>query len=646
MRTTNFYDILLISFIFINVLISSVQDQNLDCDDAYSCVNGSQVFLTDGTNIGCFGYKSCINNPVLKTFNDGAIYCRGGWSCSETNKFVQCCDESIRCNGADSCTDISNITADETDIDCRGANACRNSIITGVNELQCSGEWSCSNMIIDYNDDVPRLLFRGAFSGAGSIINSNGETQTNNIISIFNGHFSGYNATLHCWGGHPCFVTCHGNGCFNLTMICHDSDACNPVQLSCDESEGTICPNIITYVDHNTTVYNYSSYISSIITVHDVLGSLPSLTIEESIEHEIICQTAPVDSGYNTRCLDWVECDGDEIDLIGGDVSDHICCGGMFGCDDTVITIKSNFSLFAVGDSGFTDGDVTFGNNYNETSIEESNYNSNIYCNGETACADSTIRYANMAHCSGEKSCLNANIFHVEQVLCTGYLSCNSTYIYNPTAVYIAGYNAINDAIIDTKIFKLTNNINSFNNVSINFLANRDISTNVQINCNKGNKCNINCASLGACFRVDIYCHIYAICNISCDFDSISSGYCPDLFQVTTSNPTTIPTITPSNLPSITPTAFPTTSPTKNGTSQNNNDGVIQQLSVIYNYILVTVLVLFVGLFILGIVDGKCFRKNERFNTSATLLCGAYVLDFISGMYYDNEIIVFVVVVL
>ena len=607
----------------------------IDCTESYDCLNDSLIFPDTDTDIDCDGYKSCLNNPLIHISNEGRIYCQGGWSCDNVDKMIDCCDGTVRCIASNSCTDVSNISANGVDIDCRGANACMGSIITGVNELQCSGEWSCSNMIIDYNDDVPRLLFYGAFSGAGAIINSNGETQTNNIIITFNGHFSGYNATLHCWSGHSCFVTCHGNACFNLTVICHDSSACDVDLLDCDESIGIVCPNIITYVNDNMTIYNYSSYISSIITVNDVLNSLPSLAIEETIEHEIICETAPVNSGYNTRCLDWRECEDETIELVEGNISDHICCGGMYACDNTSITIKSDFNLIVAGYYAFFDGDVTFGNDSNSNS--DSRSNSSIYCDGDVGCGSSTIRNAKLAHCSAEEGCENAKLYNVDQVLCTGYLSCGRTYIYNPSAVYIAGYESLSNAIIDTKIFDDSDGMIS-HNLSVYFYGRRNVSVSrsetVEIYCNKGNICNINCYVWAACQYVDIYCHSSAYCNITCDFED--DNYCPAVFDIATSNPTKIPSKIPTNTPNIAilTSVFPTQIPSEAPTiSTSPNDKFIKQLSQIYNYIFGSLLILFFGLFILGFIDGKFYRKNELFNPAGIWLCGAYLLDFVSGMF-------------
>ena len=125
--------------------------------------------------------------------------------------------------------------------------------------LKCYGEASCYKIQNATSDTIYCHGFRSCLELEGR---HNTYVGTAGVLSLKNtilydpfdvysrGFYSGYNATIYCAYDKLCNIYCYSNGCQNLHLVCvgiNNYTQCNSDTnymyfISCDETEGVICP--------------------------------------------------------------------------------------------------------------------------------------------------------------------------------------------------------------------------------------------------------------------------------------------------------------------------------------------------------------------------------------------------------------------
>lgn len=597
-----------------------------ECPHELSCANDSisTIHTSNDSGIACRGYKSCWHASSIKT--DNKTYCAGGWSCENTNTIVT---NNLLCRATNGCSDITNITLINTlgAVDCAGVKSCTNSQFryTNPDHLSCFGDSSCQNVILNNAKDIG---FYGEYSAIGAVINPNGTiVEENELIVGFWGYFSGYNATVHCWSGQTCEIECFGNGCFGVNVICAGGSICN---FNCDN--GILCPN------------KDSPNATFIAPKYDI--------IEQTTQYEQLCETDPIDSMVDTRCMDFLECTNREmdIDLIGDGIFDSICCVADSSCENMdLLSVNSDYDIICSAHESCMGSIIQGSGKYS---------NSSVYCHGSDSCFGSTISDISKIYCGAHWGCHLATLQNVDTIFCSGFISCEGVIFYDVNTIYITATQALTRAMINTTSTEW--DCDNVNNINIEILT-ADAVEDLEIYCNSGNKCNINCGVYGACDdSIMIYCvgegNDENNCNVTCDVSD--SSLCPTVvstgtaacfnYSITDSGTSTRTIATTAATTAVTTgtTAISTTTETTGsmGTINTSTDtgneletgARYDQLSTTYNYLLWGGGCFVLVLLITSYIDAKCIRENEQFRTSGIIFAAAYSFDFLSGVFNLN----------
>ena len=235
---------------------------------------------------------------------------------------------------------------------------------------QCDSLYSCTNVTFVSNPSyayAPNyepylktrtiiIYFAGPFSGYNSTIDSNG----NNVYVEAESYYAVYGLTLRCNGHYDvCVVTCYGNSCVGLTMICDSS-----ISVACDiECGDNSCNNYdytsknIIYVTQNSDEYNINDYNYRYDGMVDVIDEIVFKYDNYNSRYRLIT-LSPKNLTYVDLITDVRYCqnsDNYNYNII------NVCC--LAGFEDT--SIKRNCSY-------------SYNINYN--------YNYNLYCGGWSGC--------------------------------------------------------------------------------------------------------------------------------------------------------------------------------------------------------------------------------------------------------------------
>ena len=301
--------------IFAIFLFNSLTNAQVSCNEAYSCNNTkilasgdavdcygfyscAKTRITTNREINCWGSYSCYNSDVLyATTNGYAIYCHGVFSCAFVSNLTS--HGRVNCESESSCQGTNLYVPDSNDvIDCGGARSCENATLFIGFHLDADGYLAMKNAKIYSVDSSVSLTFQGAFSGDG--------------------------AEVICGNGHTCSISCHINGCNNLTLTCAAGNGTCTFDISCteDAEESDVCNRV--------TKTNFT--LPRIEDVEDVIWS-------DYNNSYVTC--APGNVGVN--CGDSQECYQDNSPLTNN-VNGSLCCSGYQGCYDTynLTTINNN----------------------------------------------------------------------------------------------------------------------------------------------------------------------------------------------------------------------------------------------------------------------------------------------------------------
>ena len=110
---------------------------------------------------------------------------------------------------------------------------------------------------------------------------------------------------------------------------------------------------------------------------------------------------------------------------------------------------------------------------------------------------------------------------------------------------------------------------------------------------------------------------------------TITPTTAPTYYPVT--HPTNAPTITPTAIPTDAPVPSPTVTPSKQPTDEES-ELTERDIQTGMTWTLVTIGILAVIIFLLGIYDSKYWRRNDLFDRPAIFVFIFYVTDFVSGL--------------
>ena len=208
-------------------------------------------------------------------------------------------------------------------------------------------------------------------------------------------------------------------------------------------------------------------------------------------------------------------------------------------------------------------------------------YNSSVYCNGYGTCRLNTIvanindkSSNNRVYCGATRSCYSSTIYYATRLYCTSGSdswggSCEEAQIYQTDNVYFTSLHSGKGAAI------YSSGVGSLNVFLLSHLA----APNLEVFCEDGDFCTIECGVSGACNN-DTIIRCLSTTSVNCDVicDESSGVDCPMViatstdppFVQTTANPT-IPTSLPTNQPTAVPSTLPTNVPSANPTGLPSN---------------------------------------------------------------------------
>ena len=107
--------------------------------------------------------------------------------------------------------------------------------------MECGGARSCSSSDVYIEGNDTTIYLSGSLSAANTVFTV--DRDGSGAHFIFNGGYSGYNATIICQRDNICTIDCWGNGCNQLTAECGVNDTCLIIP-NCDNAEKSdFCPN-------------------------------------------------------------------------------------------------------------------------------------------------------------------------------------------------------------------------------------------------------------------------------------------------------------------------------------------------------------------------------------------------------------------
>ena len=507
------------------------------------------------SQMDCVAESECAYSTQLVPSGD--LECSGYKSCIFSNLTAL---DDVSCSGTYSCYSAIQINGTGTVI-CRGDGSCANAFIAaGVSVVGCYAPNSCFQTTVDSSISL-QVYCNGDNSCSQSnmtaiTLTANGAYSFNNgtvssaqlgpsHVYTFTGYFAGYGGTVICLDSDVCTIDCYGNACYNLTIDCDAGATCI---VNCDNNASIVCPN------------GYQTNFARNYTFEILYDALEELMISDQ-ECDITGDVALIN-----QCDDGYQCDTEHI----FNTNSSICCRGSQTCDDnTVLNTTGDFIYCGAFEA------CSLGNLGRHVEIKHSE-NNTIHCNGAGACQYATVITNDTIHCDYE-SCFPAIIYNAKNLFCSGASSCRgaSTAIHNVENVYVLGGSfAVWTATISAR------NSTQMNVYLLSPRGSTGTSGNLNIECLGDTWCYIECGVAGGCTGVEISCAAGGICAIYCDEsigltcpDTLSGNYSfvdrgvsgpPTLmptryptYEPTSPAPTELETAPPSNVPSGVPTKTP-----------------------------------------------------------------------------------------
>ena len=495
------------------------QGQDLECNEAFSCVGDSLELSTDSADIVSRGYKATSGSgtTIEHTGRNGNIFLRGAFSGYEAQSIHS--DYSVSILGENG--GMSTVVSGNT-ITGWATNALTNSQITITRQfaqssgiLRCWGELSCADTTISQDSATISSQWsiegRGAFALKNSIINGEDIELT---IALF-GYYAGYNGLLICDSGVTCRINCYGNGCFGFQLDCVSGSDCI---IDCDESLNVNCP--ITYgVDTVPDIPNDELNLQFDITTQSLSRNEYNCGLGGAYDLDNYGENRDQDSGVSSIIAD----------------RGNICCRGSSSCGgyiiDPDIELKIEDSLWSNSNDIVCSGSLSCANAPLIRTTDDAC--GNIYCTGSSSCDDGSEIESNLnglVYCGGAGSCDNAQyIWNAENVYCGGDGSCENTQIIGSKNVYVTGSQGADDTTI------ISDGVGVMNVYLASFYAGLDAT----INCNEDDYCNVYCLTHEAC----TFLQVNSICNnvnVVCDdVDAVGQSLCPTITDDSPSGCTT-----------------------------------------------------------------------------------------------------------
>ena len=567
----------------LSLLMSLPRGEFIYCEDIGSCVNESITVSclewSQATKIYCEGLGSCFKSSLIHNHVNpslgGATQCHGKRSCQNAQFLTGNAVYSADIRGylglawSEKVFNLSNSNG-WGHLGCFGEASCyKIKMISYVIKVQARGHMSVA--YVDKIANVDDIQGWGMFGMTNSFIYNDNKNTSNEITATMYGFYSGYNTTIYCGTGHNCSVVCQTNGCENLNFICGNyydnylNGSSNTTGIanahagicvvSCNETEGIICPNgwqngINNYtigIDSNYSYnYNYLSLLQVLSNITSGLEKyfrvsalkqdyieLPNSNINSSL-YDIVanfdfeCENNSMNHNLSL-CTDYSQCENQKIEFTNNS-DENICCSGDSSCNSA--TIVSNMNSLIESHDVYCDGDYSC--RAANITLSVSNKD-NVYCRARYACLYVKLGpNFNNAICSGERSCYKSSLINNGNVVgCFGYESCAQGNIFNVKY------------IIATSYLGLFNTTISSDGINIDvYLLGYQSGKELSIICGDGDECTLYCITRQVCEAVD---------SFSCK-NSPTSCYLNTVY---------LNASVPSVAPTATPTAALTTEPSK-----------------------------------------------------------------------------------
>ena len=443
------------------------------CETSQSCISSNIALAT--TTVQCQGFASCENASI--STNGSKIECDGSYSCYSSRlmqTFSTTFSSDIQCRGLFSCANSKSIKIKYGGLNCNGEQSCINSMIehdSSVVNVHCSGDRSCANSRITPSGNIRMYgnlaAYNTTFYGNNTSLNK----------YTFNGFESGRNTTIICGSGRTCQVDCYGRGCKGLTLICegegdNNGNDCTFSMNTCDRAEydPVNCPN-------GFVIPWYDLDINESVAIPSLLDNSKYNYLSSINNSRNLCEN----SG-NPNCNDKSECASQTV--VGGPV----CCTANLGCrvaenitsmigsdtQDYGVAIRCDaYDACAVWDNRFMlaqDGTygagnvygtaeygITGGNGYRGIVRTSGDYD--IICSGLSGCSNVYLKNAKNLYGTGDYCGRDVQLVsNIENVYAYGRMAFYSVLFVNIDNLFIHGDKACDQAIIR----------NVFNNIYIN----------------------------------------------------------------------------------------------------------------------------------------------------------------------------------
>ena len=510
-----------------------------NCNGAFECF-GEIINETEEVIIDCFGRGSCaqgmIRNNIIGDGTSGKIRCYGARSCQSISLLDGNGEEPAGMRGYLSGAWTETLIA--STVNCYGEASCYNIVNTTSDVIECFGFRSCLGLQGINNDNVYGY---GVLSLENSILHNPGN------VELY-GFYSGYNSTIYCDYNTTCSIDCHSNGCDNLNLVCGsmndwtDCDNINSINsmydVSCDETQGIICPNGWGNDSINITgnnMYNNNTNYSNSYELLEIILDKFNYTSNMNSESNVTYAKNTYFSECTNPTISDFQCENNKgcMDL-SSPITDrnNICCTGHRGCEE--LTIGSFSNLFCDGSQSC-----------NEITATGTMNMSDVYFR---SCDDQSSSLSNFKSMiiSGYQAMKDSTIKNGTNIACFGYESAKKTNITGVSNIYAGGYHASQSQM---QIFS-----GGIGEMNVYFLG-YESSDDIDIICNNNDVCTIYCLTDDACNYKK-----YRSENWNCD----DNENCTILVLPTDNTP--MPTSIPTKNPTL-PTSLPTDNPSNQPTS-------------------------------------------------------------------------------
>lgn len=486
------------------------------CYDDYSC-----ALSTLSGQPYCYGYHSCTEADINI---QNVILCYGSYSCYKATRIRQPSSShyNIQCYGLFSCAEVSNIYIQDGTLHCHGELSCYNSTITILEDhLNCNGNHACKSATV-YSRNNNYIYGHAAAKDA--IFYS----QDTSVLYHFYGRASGDDATIYCGSGATCYIYCY-------------QDACNNLELSCYNGEGTCTFSVdCTYAEESDNCPD--GYVSQqVFSVPDISDYVVS-TYDNSV---LSCSTPLTQAEH---CDDFEGCR--DYTLSNVENKAPICCTASSSCynaynmstavntnesfvNNVAVRCDGYYSCYSIDNGIFSNanGNIYFSglySGYQVASVVGQYGITDIFCTGYLSCQYCyNMRNGNNVHCTGAYGCQYAVISdmtgsvyaygsHSAQyavissiggaVYCGSYQSCYQSRISGISTLFSSGPDALSGSTI----------ISELNGGTLTITIEGTNSETFEIYCNTTDVCKIACKTADACEKVELRCD-KSECYVDCD---------------------------------------------------------------------------------------------------------------------------------